>query len=598
MMTSWYLSSLEFRRSCSTSVQTAARQEDAEQFQRLMLNQQRTARRRLEKLMQPATSAVLWSSKLLAESDMDRELSLLPKSRGRRRRAFRQLLENIQLSGGSPISLLAAAESLLVRGESFSATDFATLYCRLAQLVRTQILPDTPDEGSKDVRTLVCAGEIPWILSLLTGDLKGAQARRTAAARVLRQGLEAATDTDGMLHADLVSQADQWLAPFVRATLWGDAFGKRWTTDADRERLQDTVCFCVTLVVPGGLVTRPPENPGGGDATKMETMEHAVRCVGLRNSAPESALIQSLHRGKRATKGSRTHQRKSASSNQSDWAEAALLRSALTIDADTALITWPNADVRIHLAVLGTPLLSGSWQSYATVNGKMFASENEWTCSCWFVDEEAAFLELESELGESDVAESVRLVRHVMLSMEDRSAVICESASCSDAEAEIEFESRLPLTANPLAVTNSITRDVVLHAGCVSTRVIPAWLEDDRLQHAMGTCEKHEEALVSTARGRGGVTVPVVLDWHPERLAQDADWTRLTVTERRRPSGGQQAAGFRVRVGRQQLLIYRSLQTSEVPRAVLGMHTSNETVYGRVKKSGEVAPLVLVESPE
>ena len=90
--------------------------------------------------------------------------------------------------------------------------------------------------------------------------------------------------------------------------------------------------------------------------------------------------------------------------------------------------------------------------------------------------------------------------------------------------------------------------------------------------------------------------MPLVFDWHPDRAIYDADWSQLTVTEDRRVATSQEASGFRVRVGKLQLLLYRSLREGDDMRAVLGLHTSNETVYGRVRRNGDIAPLVLVES--
>jgi hypothetical protein len=224
------------------------------------------------------------------------------------------------------------------------------------------------------------------------------------------------------------------------------------------------------------------------------------------------------------------------------------------------------------------------------VNGERIGPIEGWTCSCWFCDDEAAFVELEA-----DPSESVHVVRHVMLSMQDRMAVVCESVTTPFADNEVRLKNCLPLAANPLAVTNSITREIALHSDCVSTRVVPGWLEDDKVHHATGVCEKVDNILVSEAEGQGGAVAPLVLDWHPERQALDADWNRLTVTEGRTVLSAQQAAGFRVRIGKLQMLIYRSLRAGDLPRAVLGLHTMNETVYGRIRKSGEVAPMVLVE---
>jgi hypothetical protein len=90
-----------------------------------------------------------------------------------------------------------------------------------------------------------------------------------------------------------------------------------------------------------------------------------------------------------------------------------------------------------------------------------------------------------------------------------------------------------------------------------------------------------------------------VLDWHPKRTSEPADWTRLTVTEARRYTGSHEAAGFRVRIGSFQLLIYRSLIVGRDSRAVMGLHTWDETVYTRVPgRDSAMEALVSVEAQE
>jgi hypothetical protein len=93
------------------------------------------------------------------------------------------------------------------------------------------------------------------------------------------------------------------------------------------------------------------------------------------------------------------------------------------------------------------------------------------------------------------------------------------------------------------------------------------------------------------------VTMPLALDWHPDRSVAPADWCRLTVTEARRIVGPGEASGFRLRVGRRQVLLYRSLVAPGTSRAVLGLHTWHETVFSRVdpKKCG-LQSLVEVET--
>ena len=124
-------------------------------------------------------------------------------------------------------------------------------------------------------------------------------------------------------------------------------------------------------------------------------------------------------------------------------------------------------------------------------------------------------------------------------------------------------------------------------------------MEDDRIQHALGSYREHDGQLELAGVGKGGVTLPLALDWHPKRIDVPADWTRCTVTESRRTVGAHEASGFRIRIGDHQVLVYRSLMTPTVSRAVLGLHTWDESVYGRVPlKGGLLQPLVEVEYPE
>ena len=58
---------------------------------------------------------------------------------------------------------------------------------------------------------------------------------------------------------------------------------------------------------------------------------------------------------------------------------------------------------------------------------------------------------------------------------------------------------------------------------------------------------------------------------------------------------GSVAAGSRLRLGQFHLLVYRGLQKAKGPRAILGHHTTHETVVAAIDKSGDVAPILLVE---
>ena len=448
----------------------------------------------------------------------------------------------------------------------------------------------------------VAQGEVPFLLSLLLDDVQTSKARRGNAIRKIASAIEDVTDTDGSLQAVVGRHAIDWLAPIVRITSWSRVFKTDWAVQKTVRRWERTLHFVAALMTPDGLLTTAdaPQQEFSFDTQQPATiLQHGLRLAGVSASSKVRSLAIQLTEkrgGSRSKKFAKSKLKKASvkadrCNEQSDWAEFALLRNGLRVDADVMAMDWDEAVPNVRLAALGTKLLNGEWTSRIRVNGVPHETAGSWVCTCWFEDKEVAFAELES--GSAD---GVCHVRHIMLSLDQHVAVITDFVTGPDDEADIEFTSTLPLSPGTTAETDSITREVKLNRHDVGVRAIPAWLEDDRIIQALGTCDVQDGKLVMTARNKGGVTLPLVLDWHPERAHRDPDWSRLTVTEEQQVLKPRDAAAYRVRVGNYQLLLYRSLRCGETLRAVLGYHTAHETVYGRVKKNGDIAPLVLVES--
>jgi len=80
----------------------------------------------------------------------------------------------------------------------------------------------------------------------------------------------------------------------------------------------------------------------------------------------------------------------------------------------------------------------------------------------------------------------------------------------------------------------------------------------------------------------------------PRRLRKPRTWRRLTVAECRAIQGPGIAVGYRVQVGRQQWLIYRSLART-ANRSVLGQNLSQEFVAARFDTHGRIEALIEIE---
>jgi hypothetical protein len=279
---------------------------------------------------------------------------------------------------------------------------------------------------------------------------------------------------------------------------------------------------------------------------------------------------------------------------ESDSSNMAILRTTREADADVATLEWHSSTPELTLTAAGVTVFSGAWTWSLSIDGQPVEIPVSWKCSCWFLDPETVFIELEGE-----GSETIKRVRQLLLAPQDRFAMITDSVTCGDASKKVQLKTTLPAIDGTTTVADDITRELKLNTAQRTIRTIPVWMDDDRILNSPGSCQLADGRLSLIAEGMGGVTMPLALDWHPKRTDVPADWGRLTVTEVRRVLGTHEASGHRVRIGNHQVMVYRSLQNGQNSRSVLGLHTWDETVYTRVPALGKLMqPLVEVEAPE
>ncbi|MAC56252.1 MAG: hypothetical protein CME31_27265, partial [Gimesia sp.] len=145
---------------------------------------------------------------------------------------------------------------------------------------------------------------------------------------------------------------------------------------------------------------------------------------------------------------------------------------------------------------------------------------------------------------------------------------------------------------------DSETHELTLKTKGLSARIFPIGLPQERDFFQPGSLtfnEQHQLILQQQASEATALYVPLIIDWEPDLKRKAADWSRLTVSESGKISSRDEAAGHRLRIGSHQLLVYRSLKKAEHARAVLGHHTSYESVIGRFDTNGDLSPLLFVE---
>lgn len=585
------LTALPLRRSADPAFRKALASGDAATVQRAIVKASVKTRQKLDKALGGPRLASLWSAHSLAQSAADQQL-LQQTHNADPATICRCVAESFASSQPQTVfQTLLAAELVMRAPEAFTAEQFVQIYVQLATCDLSALLSTEDDDCqdfSQTVQSTVAQAELPFVLSLLFAPFQCSKLLNARGIEWLADCVEEATDTDGTLNAEDAENMSQWLAPFIRVQAWSKAHKQPWGRSTTRSRWNQCLtniagCTIATGFLPEAETTH--QQPIG----PQEVFFRAVELAELPDDSPLPAFLKSLARG--PAKKSKAPKSDATASNQSDWATAALLRNRFSADADAISVHWKTQTPTLNVATLGSQLLTGEWNTKVTVDGKAIETAGSWVCTCWFQDAEVVFAELEA--GSAD---GVRHVRHVMLSLTDHFAVITNTASAPNADAQVSIHSQLQLASHFSAEANSITRELSLSDGRVGVRAIPCWLADDRIDSCAGDFSAANGQLTLQAEGLGGVAAPMVLDWQPERQYREADWNSLTVTEERRLNSSAEASAFRVRIGMLQLMLYRSLRRGEKLRAVLGYHTDNETVYGHIRNSGKIDPLVLVES--
>ncbi|GAA5504851.1 hypothetical protein [Novipirellula caenicola] len=267
--------------------------------------------------------------------------------------------------------------------------------------------------------------------------------------------------------------------------------------------------------------------------------------------------------------------------------EVCLPESFLHNDAAKLAVMLPEWDVRrgrTHLHYAGehnrleifagrTQIVDGQVQTSIEINGTQQAAAGGWELVCEYTDDEVHYIEIEQ-----DWTGDVVLQRQLMLIRSDRSLMLADGVLPKNRQApdansqKIRYSSRIPIASGVSPELEKETREVYLCAGQRAAIVMPLSASEWRIGPTTTKLSASEDDhLVWTAEGNGAMYVPLWFDLQRRRFKRKRTWRQLTVADERRPCRPHETAGFRVQVGSEQWLIYRSLGDRRC-RTVLGKH--------------------------
>jgi hypothetical protein len=249
--------------------------------------------------------------------------------------------------------------------------------------------------------------------------------------------------------------------------------------------------------------------------------------------------------------------------------------------------------VQVELSAAGRELISGGWTWHATAGGEVLAAAGEWAEVCWHREPACDYLEIELALSGG-----WKLERQAFLARKDRFLLLADAliGPSGGAAAEIRYRSSLSLASDAALGAAGETREGWISAGGrAAVRAVPLALPEWREEYCHGELTSGEGRLrlAQAALGRR-VYAPLWIDLDPARMRRSVTWRRLSVGENLGLAPRDVAVGYRVQVGGEQWLVYRSLAPVG-NRSVLGHNTYADFVCARFMPSGQCKEILAIE---
>jgi hypothetical protein len=489
------------------------------------------------------------------------------------------------------LEVVAAAYSLPDLARNLSAGAWWGLAETLHSLATDaqQIRVEAMHDADGIVRQQLLAGELPLVLSYLFPELQPMRALRHAAEQSLSEGLIAATDGEGLLHARLLKVAGPLWACWTRSRTLGEQLRRgAWSRDAETQ-YRWLVRRMIRVLDNDGHMQFADE-PSEEEPSLKPILTASLALVGDKGDAAATAAVL----GKFVVPRDLEHIPKNQpdASLESAWSCLAVLARDWSKNAPRLSVSFSDDPLRVELVVGGRKVLAGTWTSETIAAGQRISPIGAWEELCWQSDKKCDFLELGIML-----AEGVQLERHVVLSKRDNVLLIADIVSTTDrTPRELQHSFSLPLGRRVSWLPETETRDGVLVSEKQRTAVIPLGLQEWRADPRGGTLASEGGKLTLTAQTNGrALYSAMLLDLDPARSKEERTWRQLTVAESLEVVPRDMAVGYRAQSGDEQWVVYRSLGKS-ANRTVLGQNISTEFVAGRFRDTGIIAEWIAIET--
>ena len=270
----------------------------------------------------------------------------------------------------------------------------------------------------------------------------------------------------------------------------------------------------------------------------------------------------------------------------SEWAEAAILRSHWAAKSSYLATTFDSSRLLTELGARGSVIWSGDDVPEIRIENEPLEITSDWEELCWSSDDDMDYLELEVRLNNS-----WRLQRQMLLARRDRFLFSADVLIGGTKPSKIHYCRPIPFTDQVELIYDDQTCEIGMKAkrnlGCLIPLALNEWKSDTHLGEFDGQALRQRSVGV-------GLYAPLFVDLDPKRQRKSRTWRQLTVAEQLRLVDPSEAVAYRVQIGQQNWVFYRSLSGAK-NRTFLGQNVINEFLVARFLPDGEIETLIEIE---
>ncbi|MDR0326929.1 MAG: hypothetical protein LBI05_01395 [Planctomycetaceae bacterium] len=260
-----------------------------------------------------------------------------------------------------------------------------------------------------------------------------------------------------------------------------------------------------------------------------------------------------------------------------------------------------DGTVLLEVAVKNEPILFGLWTFDVQIGGNTLSPAGQWTAVCEHKERNCDYLEIELPLSDD-----YRLQRSLLLNHKDKVLLLSDTILADEEQNagkilsyRAEFYVSPKLHAKIADEATEIEFRPASRTSAPAFRVLPLalpeWQNAPQTNRGNGTLIATEGTLILRQETIGtSLFAPLFFDLDADRLGKRYTWRQLSVGENLQRVREDQAVGYRIQLGQEQFLLYRSL-TPPANRTVLGHNLIDDFCFARFDPETGVDPLIAVE---